>query len=106
MPEDRCVCCGAVIPEGRQVCPQCANGRHIMRGLPRRGGKYAFAIRRAISLGGTIAVTRKKTREDILKTAGALGLPCPKVVVVSPRQKRPDPSVSLLIIDFDPTKED
>lgn len=20
---DRCVCCGAVIPEGRQVCPIC-----------------------------------------------------------------------------------
>lgn len=20
---DRCVCCGAVVPEGRQVCPQC-----------------------------------------------------------------------------------
>ena len=21
---NRCVCCGAIIPEGRQVCPQCA----------------------------------------------------------------------------------
>ena len=21
--EDRCVCCGAVVPEGRMVCPQC-----------------------------------------------------------------------------------
>lgn len=21
--EDRCVCCGAIIPEGRQVCPSC-----------------------------------------------------------------------------------
>ena len=28
MSEDRCVCCGAIIPEGRQVCPTCekANG--------------------------------------------------------------------------------
>ena len=25
MPE-RCVCCGAIIPEGRQVCPICENG--------------------------------------------------------------------------------
>ena len=25
MPE-RCVCCGAIIPEGRQVCPVCENG--------------------------------------------------------------------------------
>lgn len=23
--ENRCVCCGAVIPEGRQCCPVCAN---------------------------------------------------------------------------------
>lgn len=23
MNEDRCVCCGAVIPEGRMVCPIC-----------------------------------------------------------------------------------
>lgn len=23
--EERCVCCGAVIPEGRQVCPNCEN---------------------------------------------------------------------------------
>jgi len=23
MSEDRCVCCGAIIPEGRQVCPTC-----------------------------------------------------------------------------------
>ena len=21
--ENRCVCCGAIIPEGRQVCPVC-----------------------------------------------------------------------------------
>ena len=21
--EDRCICCGEIIPEGRQVCPQC-----------------------------------------------------------------------------------
>lgn len=30
--EDRCVCCGAIVPEGRMVCPQCetaAGGQHI-----------------------------------------------------------------------------
>lgn len=21
--EDRCVCCGAIVPEGRMVCPSC-----------------------------------------------------------------------------------
>ena len=20
---DRCVCCGEIVPEGRQICPQC-----------------------------------------------------------------------------------
>ena len=24
--ENRCVCCGAIIPEGRQVCPKCEAG--------------------------------------------------------------------------------
>lgn len=24
---DRCVCCGAIIPEGRQVCPACEGGK-------------------------------------------------------------------------------
>lgn len=23
---DRCVCCGDIIPEGRQVCPNCESG--------------------------------------------------------------------------------
>ena len=23
MSEDRCVCCGAVVPEGHMACPQC-----------------------------------------------------------------------------------
>ena len=25
--DNKCVCCGAVIPEGRQVCPSCENKR-------------------------------------------------------------------------------
>ena len=23
MPVDTCACCGAIVPEGRQVCPRC-----------------------------------------------------------------------------------
>lgn len=23
--EDKCICCGAIVPEGRQVCPKCEN---------------------------------------------------------------------------------
>lgn len=26
---DRCVCCGEIVPEGRQVCPQCEHKRYI-----------------------------------------------------------------------------
>jgi hypothetical protein len=26
MSEDRCVCCGVIIPEGTQVCINCQNG--------------------------------------------------------------------------------
>lgn len=26
MMEDRCICCGEVIPEGRMVCPNCEAG--------------------------------------------------------------------------------
>ena len=27
IPENRCVCCGEIIPEGRQVCPKCEGGK-------------------------------------------------------------------------------
>ena len=26
--ENTCVCCGVLIPEGRQVCPKCEGGRN------------------------------------------------------------------------------
>lgn len=31
--DNTCVCCGEIIPEGRQVCPNCANRRKPRRGL-------------------------------------------------------------------------
>lgn len=27
--QDRCVCCGEYVPEGRQVCPNCEKGSSI-----------------------------------------------------------------------------
>lgn len=39
MKEDRCVCCGDVIPEGRQVCPKCE--RMVGMGKPRMCGASA-----------------------------------------------------------------
>lgn len=73
--------------------------------LPRRAGRYAFAIQKALEKGGTIAVISEESRQRILQTAEALKMPKPKVVVVSPQHPRPDPSVSLIIIDYDITKE-
>lgn len=35
MNEERCVCCGAVIPEGRQYCPVCA--KKAEKGADRNG---------------------------------------------------------------------
>ena len=39
MSEDRYVCCGDVIPEGRQVCPKCE--RMVGMGKPRMYGAFA-----------------------------------------------------------------
>lgn len=37
MPDaDRCVCCGEIIPEGRQVCPQCEGGAEDARQIDQR----------------------------------------------------------------------
>ena len=29
--EERCICCGEIIPEGRQVCPNCEKGQPLKR---------------------------------------------------------------------------
>lgn len=36
MSENRCICCGEIIPEGRHVCPTCegiAMGDYVGRGV-------------------------------------------------------------------------
>ena len=39
MSVDRCVCCGDVIPEGRQVCPKCE--RTVCMSKPKMYGAFA-----------------------------------------------------------------
>ena len=34
MSENRCVCCGAIIPEGTQVCPNCEKKSYFHRETP------------------------------------------------------------------------
>lgn len=38
---DRCVCCGAVIPEGRQVCPSCEEAAKRGSGCEYCSGRFA-----------------------------------------------------------------
>ena len=48
MPDaDRCVCCGEIVPEGRQVCPQCERKRYIytIHDIPPDIGKTVFLTR-------------------------------------------------------------
>lgn len=42
---DRCVCCGEIVPEGRQACPQCERKRYIytIPDIPPSLNKYAGA---------------------------------------------------------------
>lgn len=74
---DRCVICGAMIPEGRQVCPDCESGRYcnkrggcvicdrlfcggvadgmdvVGRGGDRRSGASGGAVSRTVQGAGT-----------------------------------------------------
>ena len=49
MSVDRCVCCGAVIPEGRQVCGICSAGG---RKQTRRGKGQELNLKRHKRTGG------------------------------------------------------
>ena len=48
----------------------------------------------------------QQTKEDILRTAAALHLQAPEIVVIDRKRPRADPGVRLIFIDYDPTKED
>lgn len=59
---DRCVMCGAVIPEGRQVCPACEADMHTEKAEPvmarvtlRTGGKITLCARGYVELGQMLA---------------------------------------------------
>ena len=45
--ENRCVCCGKIVPEGRQVCPACDKCAHVWvyDGLCKDDGKAYFTYR-------------------------------------------------------------
>lgn len=37
---DTCICCGAIVPEGRMVCPNCENGGERMNNLGKDGTQH------------------------------------------------------------------
>ena len=68
--ENRCVCCGAIIPEGRMVCPICemeADETETVRLL--EGGKYgrqsASVNRRKTGRNGKAAVCHLFKRKEV-----------------------------------------
>ena len=73
MDADRCVSCGAVIPEGRQVCPMCEPCEHVwvydglVRGIDGTWFDYKCQLCGAHRVGGVYggrAVTYKEDKDD------------------------------------------
>ena len=68
--EDRCVCCGEIIPEGVQVCPKClvaskyqpkhGTGRHKMK----KWVKWLFAILYELTVGTVAFLIVKYVAEN------------------------------------------
>lgn len=64
MSEDRCICCGEIVPEGRMVCPYCEN--HIMT------DREAIAILKNIYLSGGRCNGKTRLTMAISKAVKAL----------------------------------
>lgn len=65
MNQNRCVCCDEIIPEGRQVCPQCLNSRKtwfVAEVDPAENGAYQYGVFECIVLNNKphIRLTRPK----------------------------------------------
>lgn len=42
MSEEKCVICGDIVPEGRQVCPQCSSDKNESKEIKRLKNKAKF----------------------------------------------------------------
>lgn len=73
MSENRCVCCGDIIPEGRQICPYCESPdiyiavaktkekSYTVRGSIRQCAGWCDAIIRQI--GGAIEINIRREKD-------------------------------------------
>ena len=59
MNDNRCVCCGRVIPEGRQVCPICEKNAEKMDFVDYWCNEWVFPL---VIMGGIIFVILKVAR--------------------------------------------
>lgn len=67
---DRCVMCGEIIPEGRQICPRCEKGKTP---LPGKGVKFERIRRITGYLVGTLDKwnnAKKAEERDRVKHSG------------------------------------
>jgi predicted nucleic acid-binding Zn ribbon protein len=70
---DRCVCCGAVIPEGGWVCLNCV--RFTVTAGGRRSGKTAHILNRADLTGAVVIVKDEHRKTQLEEQAKRMGLP-------------------------------
>lgn len=80
MSEDRCVCCGAIIPEGRQVCPTCErNNGPLKKPVATR----TTATRTTVNKGDIRRKSRTLTKKEMSRyLKDGYGVPGDKVDAV------------------------
>lgn len=94
---DRCACCGAVIPEGGWICPNCR--RFTVTAGGRRSGKTAHILNRAALTGAVVIVKDENRKTQLEEQAKRMGLSVR--VETLPRWERATeiPKLSWLIAD-------
>lgn len=68
--ENKCVCCGAIIPEGRQVCPNCEKGKKFRRVIAVDFDNTLFKTEEWPTIGAPIYETIDYCKDQ--KAAGAV----------------------------------
>lgn len=71
MDENRCICCGQIIPEGRQVCPACEAKNKVQAGLSDSFLEMAY---RVVVFAGAKTEEEKQLLEIIVKCCNNNGI--------------------------------
>ena len=68
--ENKCMCCGATIPEGRQVCPHCENGANhkcVFYDKFNLNIKFTFDNNPRLSIQDSYVVTKSSDIRSVLE---------------------------------------